>query len=178
MDQARIRDFRRGLRVLERQAELALISQTECCGVTPAQCHLLLEVEEADEASVGELATTLELDASTLSRTVDGLVRAGLLARREDPENRRRQLVALSAAGREKAAIINEACDRYYEGFLGTLPEAKLRILLKALPLLVGALRSWRLEGGSGGDSRNGGCCPDLASSRALKGISTKAVAR
>ena len=150
-----IREFRRDLRSLERHVELALISQTECCGVTPAQCHLLLEVEEEGEASVGELASALELDASTLSRTVDGLVKTGLLERREDPENRRRQLVCLSAAGRAKTDFINSVCDRYYEGLLAALPEEEAGVILKALPLIVLALRAWRSRGESGA------CCQE-----------------
>lgn len=150
MTEEGIRDFRRNLRALERQIELALIAQTECCGVSPAQCHVLLEAETAGEASVGELATSLELDASTLSRTVDSLVKIGLLARREDPENRRRQLVGLSPAGTLKVGIINSLCDRYYEGLLGALPEAEVGTFLKALPLFVQALKAWRTDGGGG----------------------------
>ncbi len=157
-----IRSFRKGLRALERQVELALIAQTECCGVTPAQCHLLLAVEEAGEASVGDLAVVLELDASTLSRTVDGLVRAGILDRREDPDNRRRQLVSLSASGREKADSINDLCDRYYERLLASLPAGEKDMLMAALPLFATTMRAWRFaegSGASGGSGEPGGCC-------------------
>ena len=145
-----IRAFRKNLRALERQVELALVAQTECCGVTPAQCHLLLEVEDAGEASVGELAESLELDASTLSRTVDGLVKAGFLRRREDPDNRRRQLVALDRAGKEKADSINELCDRYYSGLLETFPATDTQKVIETLPRFVEAMRKWRLAGVSG----------------------------
>ena len=148
-----IRVFRRALRALERQIELSLASETECCGVTPAQCHLLLAVEESGEPSVGELAAALELDQSTLSRTVDGLVKAGMLSRREDPANRRRQLVGLTDAGRAKADAINALCNRYYEGLLASLPEGEARAVLRSLPLFAEALRAWR-------GSRSGkGCC-------------------
>jgi len=150
-----IRDFRKGLRVLERRVELALIAQTECCGVTPAQCHLLLEVEGASEASVGDLAASLELDASTLSRTVDGLVKAGLLARREDPANRRRQLVCLTLPGRERARFINDNCDRYYGNLLAALPTGKADTLLEVLPLFIDAMSGRRLPGGVGA------CCSE-----------------
>jgi len=149
MPDSSIRNFRRGLRALERQVELALIAQTDCCGVTPAQCHLLLEVEELGEVSIGDLASALELDASTLSRTVDGLVKAGLLVRREDPANRRRQLVCLTVSGRGKTDYINDLCDRYYKGLLDALPADEAGTLLEALPLFAKAMRSWRLAEGS-----------------------------
>lgn len=143
-----VRAFRKSMRSLERQVELALVSQTECCGVTPAQCHLLLAVEEAGEPSVGELASALELDASTLSRTVDGLVKAGLLSRREDPANRRCRLVGLTESGREKADTINGICDRYYDGLLAGLPGAEVEAIAKALPVFVDAMRAWRRSRG------------------------------
>jgi DNA-binding MarR family transcriptional regulator len=153
MADSTIRNFRKTLRSLERQVELTLIAQTDCCGVTPAQCHLLLEAGETEEASIGELAASLDLDASTLSRAVDSLVKAGLLSRKEDPANRRRQLIALSAAGREKVDFINDICDRYYAGLLGSLSETEAATLREALPLLVKLLRSWRLSG------EGGSCC-------------------
>ena len=144
-----IRDFRRGLRELERHVELALLSQTKCCGITPAQCHLLLEAEYAGETSVGDLAASLELDASTLSRTVDSLVRAGLLARREDPANRRRQLICLTKSGQVKVDYINSLCNRYYEGLLASLSADEAATLLATLPLFVKAMRAWRFSGES-----------------------------
>jgi DNA-binding MarR family transcriptional regulator len=145
MNAALVRSFRKGLRALERQVELALSEQSQCCGVTPAQCHLLLEVEEGGESSVGELAASLELDGSTLSRTVDGLVRSGLLERREDPDNRRRQLVRLSSAGKAKADSINLSCDEYYRRLLAGLPAAEVAALGAALPKFAEAMRSLRL---------------------------------
>ncbi len=139
-----IRDFRRNLRVLEREVERALQAQTECCGVSSAQCHLLLTLEESGASTVGDLAARLELDPSTLSRTVDGLVKAGLAERREDPENRRRQIVSLSGTGTAKADSINEQCDLYYRRLLDSLPPAEAETLLAALPVLARALRAFR----------------------------------
>ncbi len=156
-----VRSFRRELRGLEREVGLALSDQSDCCGVTPAQCHLLLAVEEAGETSVGELSELLELDRSTLSRAVDGLVKARLLLRREDPANRRRQRVSLSAAGRAKAKSINSVCDAYYEGLLGSLPTKDTKALVAALPLLVGAMRDWRRSQGPAGS-----CPPPKGGSR------------
>lgn len=153
-----LRNFRRNLRILEREIEQALQAQTECCGISSAQCHLLLALEEAGSTSIGELAAGLELDPSTLSRTVDGLVRAGLVERREDPENRRRQIVSLSGPGKAKADSINERCDLYYRRILGALPPADAENLLAALPVLAETLRSFRH--GNGGAE----CCGQAGS--------------
>lgn len=137
-----IRAFRRALRALERRVERALAEQSSCCGVTPAQCHAILALEEAGQSSLADLAAALELDSSTLSRTVDGLVKERLADRREDPTNRRRAILSLSPAGEAAAARINEACDRYYRSLLSSLSETDARGVLRAVPILAEALRA------------------------------------
>jgi DNA-binding MarR family transcriptional regulator len=152
---AEIRDFRRSLRALEREVELSLALQTECCGVTSAQCHILLEIEARGSSSVGELAGALELDPSTLSRSADSLVKAGLISRADDPDNRRRQILALSPSGRDKVDYINEACDEYYEAILAEADEARRRSVAEAVAFLAGSIRARRLASVS--------CCPSPA---------------
>ena len=61
-----IRAFRADLRVLEREVVLSLSSDTGCCGVSVAQCHLLLETEARGRTNVTELAAATVLDKSTL----------------------------------------------------------------------------------------------------------------
>jgi len=142
-----VRRLRRDLRVLEREIELSLASQTVCCGVTVAQCHLLLEVEERGETSVTALAAALELDKSTLSRNVDGLCRAGYLRRETDPRSRRQQVICLTAEGQSKVGAINEVCDRYYARLIGSLSPARRNALLEGAADLGTAMKRARLEG-------------------------------
>lgn len=149
MDIAAIHTLRKDLRLLEREIELTLSSQTGCCGVTVAQCHLLLEVEQQGRTSVTELAGQFELDKSTLSRSVDGLCRAGLLHRETDPGSRRQQVIGLTAEGRKKAASINGLCDSFYTRLLESIPEKKRRALMESVALLGEAMRSIRREGGN-----------------------------
>ncbi len=139
-----VRAFRRSLRSLEREVELSLASQTECCGVTGAQCHLLLEIEERGRASIGELADALELDPSTLSRTTESLVRSGLVSRVDDPTNRRRQILELLPEGMEKVEYINRLCDEYYEGVLAGTGGAKREALVDSVSYLANAIRERR----------------------------------
>jgi len=143
---ASIRDFRRSLRALEREVELSLALQTECCGVTSAQCHILLEIEARGRASIGELAEALELDPSTLSRTVDSLVKGDLVSRVDDPANRRRQIVELLPLGRAKVAYINQVCDEYYEGILARAKGPQRGEVAAAVTFLAAAIRTQRLE--------------------------------
>jgi DNA-binding MarR family transcriptional regulator len=59
--------------------------------------HLL---HAAGGQSVGDLATRLGISAATASRASDGLARAGLVERRDDPEDRRVRRVHVTETGR------------------------------------------------------------------------------
>ena len=149
-----VRGFRADLRVLEREVVLSLAADTDCCGVSLAQCHLLLETESRGRTGVTDLAAAMELDKSTLSRTVDGMCRAGLLRRQTDPENRRRQIVSLTRKGETKAAQINTVCDATYARLFDFIPAGKRASVVEAVGLLAGAMRQMRKD-------PDAACCAD-----------------
>jgi DNA-binding MarR family transcriptional regulator len=148
-----IRAFRRDLRVLERETLRNLEGETTCCGVTVAQCHALLELSFSD-SSLTALAAALDLDPSTLSRTVDGLVKAGWVERTQDAADRRAVRLALTAAGRRKVAGIDKLCNRYYDNLFDRLNERDRSAVVRAVKLLAEVMHKHRaaLEGG-------GTCC-------------------
>jgi DNA-binding MarR family transcriptional regulator len=139
-----IRSFRKNLRQLEREIGYSMASETGCCGVTLAQCHLLLEVEERSQTSITELTSTLELDKSTLSRTVDGACKAGLLNRDADPSSRRQQVISLTDEGRRKADRINTLCDGSYSRLFDFVPPDKRSAVVEAVAILAEAMRQKR----------------------------------
>jgi len=139
-----IREFRQNLRVLEREVELSMTSEAGCCGVTFAQCHLLLEIERRRRTSVTELASVLELDKSTLSRTVDAAFRAGHIDRSVDPESRRQQIISLTEKGRQTAATINSQCDQSYVRLFDFIPRDERPGVIHAVALLAEAMRQKR----------------------------------
>src|SRR5512133_88549 len=96
MDVGTIRNFREKLRQLEREIGWQLKSDTECCGVTLAQCHILLEIGKSGEMSIVDLASTLGLDTSTLSRHVNGMVNIGLVDRVLNARDRRFVSISLT----------------------------------------------------------------------------------
>jgi DNA-binding MarR family transcriptional regulator len=135
--------FRRQLRALEREIVGQLEADTSCCGVTLAQCHTLLELASS-ELSLTSLAAALDLDTSTLSRTVDGLVRVGLVARSEDPADRRLLRLTLTPMGRAKVDSIDEICNRYYTVLLAGMSDRDQRCVFRAVGLLAERMRSLR----------------------------------
>jgi DNA-binding MarR family transcriptional regulator len=141
---APVRDFRANLRVLEREVELSMTSEAGCCGVTFAQCHLLLEVQRLGKTSVTGLASVFELDKSTLSRTVDAACRAGLIDRTVDPLNRRQQVISLTALGGEKADAINGLCDASYSRLFDFIPAGQRVLVVQSVAILAEAMRQKR----------------------------------
>ena len=139
-----IRDFRRNLRALEREVQLSMASDTGCCGVSLAQCHLLLEVEDRGRTSITALADILELHKSTLSRTVDGMCRSGLLHRETDPSHRRQQIISLTPAGKAKAETVNSLCDGSYARLFDFIPAASRRAVVTSVALVAEAMRHMR----------------------------------
>src|SRR5215510_10435181 len=66
-----------------------------------AQLKTLWIIHAAGAVSIGEIAETLGVGQPTASHLVDRLVQAQLVARAEDPLDRRRTLAQLSVTGKE-----------------------------------------------------------------------------
>lgn len=142
-----IRQFRHQLRRLERRLDHALQHGTDCCGVTLVQCHTLLEIRDNGPLSMNDLADQMELDKSTASRTVDGLVRDGLVKRTPNPNNRRAVILQLSTAGQTRADQINRVCDQYFQDVLDRIPTAEEEAVLRGLTILADALETAMEDG-------------------------------
>jgi DNA-binding MarR family transcriptional regulator len=93
--------FRAALRRFLRRSEDA----ARRAGITPAQYSLLLAIKghHADVApSVGELAGVLQLRPNSVVELVDRAAAAGLVERKADPADARRQRLVLTATGEAK----------------------------------------------------------------------------
>ena len=126
-----IRQFRSALRILERATAGGLDAESECCGVTGAQCHFLLELDEAGSVTVNELAARLDLNKSTVSRTADSLVRDGLINRNEAADDRRRAVLTLTDEGVKRIAVIHALCDRFYAAVLDRVSPAEREAFMR-----------------------------------------------
>lgn len=70
--------------------------------VERARRHLLSAIAASEPATLGQVARSVGRGAPAVSRSVDSLVRAGLVERTQDPHNRRRLALRLTQAGRER----------------------------------------------------------------------------
>jgi DNA-binding MarR family transcriptional regulator len=133
--------FRQTLTALYRRFNALQRGEKRCFGVTLPQCMTLELLHQEGRRPVQEIALALGLDASTVTRTVDVLVRDGLARRtRDEREDRRRVFVSLSPRGRRLATRLEACGDDYCERILARIPADGRDAVLHALGVLVAAL--------------------------------------
>lgn len=102
-------------------------------GLTPAQSSVLVRVAKAENTSISDLAAVERVRPQSMAKIVASLEEAGLLARRPDPDDGRRQLLALTELGvRQRLGdrksrqewLVRELQDRYTEEQRQTIIEA------------------------------------------------------
>ena len=146
MDSEQLSQFRGKLRHLERALIELLKEDNVCFGVTVSQCHILLEIGEKKEASIVELASVLNLDTSTLSRSIDGLVNIGLVIRQQNPKDRRYVSISLSEQGKKIYESIEKANNSYFSKIFQLIPEDKHNQITESFLLFFEAMKTVRSE--------------------------------
>jgi DNA-binding MarR family transcriptional regulator len=121
-------------------------SQTEVMAVTAefdltfSQLRMLFVLDKARaDLAVNEVADQVSLSMAAAGRAVDGLVRGGLLSRREDPLDRRIKRVGLTDAGKQAIEKIGAARLHSVERFVDALNKTE-RAALTAAVAALGAL--------------------------------------
>ncbi|RBM23023.1 MarR family winged helix-turn-helix transcriptional regulator [Streptomyces sp. PT12] len=74
----------------------------EAKGLSSAQASVLMRLDKAGPASASDLAAVERVRPQSMARTVAALEDAGLVERRPDPDDGRRQLIELTRTGRER----------------------------------------------------------------------------
>jgi DNA-binding MarR family transcriptional regulator len=108
--------------------------------LTMAQAKLLYVVMAAGGLSLTEIAGRLRVTASTASGAVDHLVGLGLLARADDPANRRQIRVSITQPGIETIERISELGKRQMAALFGLVADADLAVIERAIGILSDAV--------------------------------------
>jgi DNA-binding MarR family transcriptional regulator len=137
-----IRRHRKQVREFQRITGALQGDRMCCAGVSVPQCHVLLELDESGRTSLIGVAETLGLDTSTVSRTVDGLVKLGLVDRTPDPDDRRYVVLDLTEAGRKTVAVIHEVNDDGVRRVFELIPHERRADVVECFGLLVNAAAS------------------------------------
>jgi DNA-binding MarR family transcriptional regulator len=106
--------------------------------LTITQIKLLHQLElTTDELTLKEAAERIPVSLPAASRTVDDLVRRGMVERHEDVEDRRMKRIQLTDAGRAAIRRLNAARLDGFEQFTESLTEDERRLLAGALSKLL-----------------------------------------
>lgn len=104
------------------------------------QYRLLLFLARAPEQRATVLAGSLDVSPPSLTALVDGCVARGLVERVTSPEDRRRVLHLVTAAGHDVLARADTAVAERLAGVVAHVPAAKAKRIVEGLELLSEAL--------------------------------------
>jgi DNA-binding MarR family transcriptional regulator len=100
-----------------------------------ARRKLLAVIGSKEPATLNEVADAVGRGAPAASRAVDTLVRAGLVERMQDPDNRRRLALRLTEEGREELSNVPKAGSGLALR-LERLAQSELRAIERAIEIL------------------------------------------
>jgi len=105
--------------------------------LTFSQMRMLFVLDNADaDMAVNELAESVALSLPAAGRAVDGMVRQGLVTRREDEADRRVKRIALADSGRETLELVGRARVQSADRFVAALTAEDRDALAGALATL------------------------------------------
>ena len=103
--------------------------------VERARRQLLAAIAANEPATLNQVAKSVGRGAPAVSRSVDSLVRTGLIERTQDPHNRRRLALRLTEAGRERLSS-RASGNSNLQLKLERLAHSELRAVERAIEIL------------------------------------------
>jgi DNA-binding MarR family transcriptional regulator len=109
------------------------MEEFERAGFNAYDYSVLALLDESARETQATIADTLGVDRSQLVGLLDGLEERALVERRRDPNDRRRQMVSLTAAGRHELLRLRKTVQRIEDDFLAPLDEEQRSALYDLL---------------------------------------------
>lgn len=133
----KVEQFREFTRLIERKLEMLNAEDCCNCNVTMAQCHALVEIGRREDLSLKELSEILELNKSTVSKTVEDLFKKGLITREQLESDRRAVKINLTDTGRRHFIKIEKDMNDRFREIFDRIPEDKKDSVLNALKIYI-----------------------------------------
>lgn len=123
---------------------LGLLNKNCCtvggCELSPAQSHILYEVDRRHNPSMQQIAETLGTDVTTFSRQVQALIKMNLVQKTPDPSDRRVYTLSLTAPGKMAATTIDTQMNDYLDEVFSYMSEFEQETLLRSVKLFNEAM--------------------------------------
>jgi DNA-binding MarR family transcriptional regulator len=117
--------------------------------LTPAQCHMLLEIQKKKSANQNTLAKILNVDQSTASRNLKVLMKKGLLSGKPSPQDKRIKSLTLTKKGIEELKEYDKEARIDVLSAFSFLTDQERQICVQGLGLYALALKKANLKRGS-----------------------------
>jgi DNA-binding MarR family transcriptional regulator len=119
------------------QRHVAAWTRIASSEISSVQYTILVLLDRLGEASQRELCDEADLDRSTIADLVGRMERKGLITRRRDPEDARRNTVTLTDAGRSERKRLRPLVDQVQEALLASMSLEDRRALRTGLHALL-----------------------------------------
>jgi DNA-binding MarR family transcriptional regulator/GNAT superfamily N-acetyltransferase len=106
------------------------------------QVRTLYELAQCEQTTAVELSNALGLDAGYLSRILTSFEKAGLVEKKQSPEDARHTLLRLTKKGHKAFEPLNARSDEQIRQMLGKLQPAKQSSLVQAMGTIESVLSS------------------------------------
>lgn len=113
-------------------------------GLSPTVLATLASIERHKVVTPGELAEIENVQRPTITRVVTRLAEAGLIERREDPEDRRSSLISVSEAGHRYLDEHRSRKSAWLADLIEEMPAEDADTLARAAEILSAALEAHR----------------------------------
>lgn len=111
--------------------------------ITPTQLFIFAALAEKDGHKFKDLAGRVNIEGPTLTGVLDRMERAGLVERREDPDDRRSLLIFFSDKGREMLPRVLLTAESIDDCIMKLIPDEEFRIFLKVIDRI--GENNWKL---------------------------------
>jgi DNA-binding MarR family transcriptional regulator len=113
-------------------------------GLSPTMVATLASIERHKVLTPGELARIEGVQRPTMTRAINRLAEAGLIDRREDPEDRRSSLLSVSEEGHRYLAEHRSRKSAWLANLIEEMPAEDADTLARAAEILTQALEGHR----------------------------------
>jgi DNA-binding MarR family transcriptional regulator len=107
-------------------------------GITGRQCAVLIAIDDHEPQSQQDVARRLDVDRTTMVALIDELESKALASRIPAPDDRRKNVVVLTARGRETLTAALTATAEAENDFLAALSKADAKMFRRLLATVVG----------------------------------------
>lgn len=106
-------------------------------GINGREAAVLRAIDAGPPVSQGEIARAMSVDRTTMVALIDDLQLKGLVQRRQDADDRRKNVVELTDAGRGAVGQATAAMEQTERDFLAPLSAAEAEQLMASLRALL-----------------------------------------